>query len=171
MSCLPCRLVQSFFDDALGGDSGVVVAWTEEGGLAQHAVPADENIFKGQHHAVACVQQTGDIGRWLGNIEIALLFHRAIWSELGLEKPLLLPPRVPSRFDSNRVIAIGHWLAHILFLASRSRVDERFLGFRLCRLFGGFCSCSIRHRSALWRFCGCCSLGRGLGIFLSSCLG
>lgn len=42
MSCLARTLVQTFFDDGLGGDTGVVEARDEQHGLSQHAIPTTQ---------------------------------------------------------------------------------------------------------------------------------
>jgi len=49
---------------------------------------------------------SGYIWWWLDDDKGALLFDLTISCEFGLEKSFLLPPRVPSRFDSGRVISL-----------------------------------------------------------------
>ena len=49
------------FDDHLGGDTGVVRAGKPEGGVAEHAVPADGDVDLGVLEHVAHVEGAGDV--------------------------------------------------------------------------------------------------------------
>ena len=53
---------QLFLHFDLGGDAGVVRAGDPQGGVALHALEADQNILQGAVHGVAHVELTGDVG-------------------------------------------------------------------------------------------------------------
>jgi hypothetical protein len=56
-------LFQEALDDHLGGDAGMIRARLPEGGLAAHAVIADQGIHDGVLEGVAHVQAAGDVRR------------------------------------------------------------------------------------------------------------
>ena len=58
-----------FLDHHLGGDAGVVGAREPEGLVAEHAVPADEDVHLGLVEHVAHVEAAGDVGRRQENRE------------------------------------------------------------------------------------------------------
>ena len=60
----------------------------EQGGLAKHAVPADEPILNGNGQRVPNVQASGDVGWWTGNDELALWLGLSVGCQLGLEEAL-----------------------------------------------------------------------------------
>ena len=49
------------FDDHLGGDARVVLAWLPEGVVTLHAVPADQNVLQRVVEGVAHVENAGDV--------------------------------------------------------------------------------------------------------------
>ncbi len=62
-------LCKTLLDDALGGDTGVIVARVEEGPVAVHAVPSDQSVLNRDGEGVTDVEGAGDVGRGCRNDE------------------------------------------------------------------------------------------------------
>ena len=82
------------FNDDLGGDACVVGAREPEGGVAHHAVPADEGVLGGGGKSVAEVKLAGDVGRGHDDDEGLLAFLDA-----GFEVAVVHPGLVDAAFD------------------------------------------------------------------------
>lgn len=106
---MPCLLLpppQHVLNNTLRRDAGVVAARKPQGRLSQHPVPANHDILQRVAQGVSHVEGAGDVGRGVDDDEAASFLDVAAGGELGLEEALLLPPLVPGRLDSNRVVGL-----------------------------------------------------------------
>ena len=78
-----------------------------EGGLSKHTIPSNHGVLDSDSKSMADMKATSDIGRGKGNNELSFRFDFAIGTKLWFEEALLFPPVVPSRFDSQRIVARG----------------------------------------------------------------
>ena len=93
-------LFQQPLDHHLGGDAGVVRACLPEGGLAAHAVIADQGIHDGVLEGVAHVQAAGDIRR---------RDHDGVWVFArggGGKVAPFLPDPIPTLFQGLGVVVL-----------------------------------------------------------------
>ena len=113
-------------DHHLGGDAGVVGAGDPEGGVAEHAVPAGEDVHLGLVEHVAHVQAAGDVGRREEDGELSGSVLRT-FGGWNVKQTLLDPVLGPAFFYDGRIVcfrqvfrefgAIG-FLAHRCFKGS-----------------------------------------------------
>ncbi len=92
-------IAQLLLDLYLRGDAGVVIAGQPEGGVAVHALVADEDVLDGLVKGVAQVELAGDVG-WRDDDGEGLLLGIA----LGVEVVSLEPHVVDLLFDLLGVI-------------------------------------------------------------------
>ena len=95
-------LGQLLFDDPLAGDAGVVGPGNPERGVAEHAMPADHDVFDGHEQGVTDVQLTGDVRRRHDDHE-----RFAVRSLARLEIAGVVPAVVDAGFDQAGVIGFG----------------------------------------------------------------
>ena len=95
-------LGQLLFDHPLAGDAGVVRAGNPERGIAEHAMPADHDVFDGHEQGMADVQLAGDIRRRHDDDE-----RLAIRSLTRLEIAGIVPAVVDTGLDQARVVGFG----------------------------------------------------------------
>ena len=93
---------QLLFDDPLAGDAGVVRARNPERGIAEHAMPADHDVFDGDEEGVADVQLAGDVRRRHDDHE-----WFAVRSLARLEIAGIVPAIVDAGFDQAGIIGFG----------------------------------------------------------------
>ena len=91
------------FDDDLGSYACVVGAREPEGGVAHHAMPADECVLGGSGEGVAEVKLAGDVGRGHDDDKGLLAFLDA-----GLEVAVVHPGLVNAAFDLGGVVDLGN---------------------------------------------------------------
>jgi hypothetical protein len=104
---------QFFFHDPLSSDSGMIRAGYPERGVAEHAVPADHDVFDRHKQGVADVQLTGHVRRRHDDHE-----WLAVRSLARLKIAGIVPAVVDAGFDEAGVIGFG-----------KLGVDARFGGF------------------------------------------
>ena len=95
-------LGQLLLDHPLPGDAGVVRAGNPERGVAEHAVPADHDVFDGHEEGVADVQLAGDVRRRHDDHE-----RLAVRSLTRLEIAGIVPAVVDAGLDQARVVGFG----------------------------------------------------------------
>src|SRR5207248_1630007 len=81
-------------DHHLGGDAGVIGAGDPEGEIAEHAVPAGEDVHLGLVEHVAHVEAAGDVGRGEQDGELSGILLRTLGSwdvEETLPDPIVGP--------------------------------------------------------------------------------
>ncbi|KAI3493165.1 hypothetical protein L1887_42182 [Cichorium endivia] len=128
-------LGEALFDDALGGDAGVVVAGVEERPVAVHSVPSDEGVLDGDGEGVADVEGAGDVrGRGGDDEGLFRVVRVGVGWLCRLKVVALLPPLVPALLYVERVVSVLHGLGEVLLLAGDGVVDP--LGLLLDLLLG-----------------------------------
>ncbi len=118
-------------DEHLRGDSGVVCAGKPEGGFAEHAVPADENVRLGVLEHVPHMQIAGDVGRGQQDGEGARAGGAGRWGP-DFEEALVDPVLCPALFNGGGIVGFGEFAA-------------RFGGFVHLRAAFEGVSCLLRH--------------------------
>ena len=98
---------QLLFHLDLGGDAGVVHAGYPQGGVALHALEADEDILQGAVHGVAHVQLAGDIG---GRHDDGEGFPLRV--TVTLEAAVLLPGLIDPGLDFLGLINLWQFFFH-----------------------------------------------------------
>mmetsp|Transcript_78936 Transcript_78936/g.239455 ORF Transcript_78936/g.239455 Transcript_78936/m.239455 type:complete len:678 (-) Transcript_78936:103-2136(-) len=110
------RLVEQPLHDALRRDARVVGARHPQGHVAAHPVPAREGVLDGPSQRVAQVQDARDVGRGDHHDEPLGLCGVFRLGGVRGEKAFLLPPRTPSGFHGDGVIACNHLGGSVLLL-------------------------------------------------------
>jgi hypothetical protein len=110
---VPCRapdllfrcafLRELFLEHVLRRDRRVIRPWNPERGIAEHAMPADQNVLQ-RVHGVTHVQVAGDVRRRHRDREG--LAGQAL---AGLEVAALIPGRIPPLLDGLGVITRIHY--------------------------------------------------------------
>ena len=95
-------------DEHLRGDAGMVGSRDPEGGFAEHAVPADENVRFGVLKHVPHVEIAGDVGRGQQDGEGARA-GGAGGGSFDFEEMLVDPVLCPALFDSGGVVGLGEF--------------------------------------------------------------
>ena len=103
----------------LGGNAGVVGAGQPQGGVALHALEADQNILQGAVHGVTHVQLTGNVGR--GHDDGKGLLVRVT---VTLEAAVLLPSLVDAGFHFLGFVNLGQFF-HFLHSFSGHKKSPR----------------------------------------------
>mmetsp|Transcript_69844 Transcript_69844/g.216856 ORF Transcript_69844/g.216856 Transcript_69844/m.216856 type:complete len:349 (+) Transcript_69844:2293-3339(+) len=109
-------LVEQPLHDTLRGDARMVGAGHPEGHVATHAVPTCERVLDAVTECVAEVQIARDIGRRDHHDEPLGLCGVFRLGGVRGEKAFLLPPRTPSGFHGDGVIACNHLGGSVLLL-------------------------------------------------------
>ena len=95
---------QLLLDNPLAGDAGVIRAGNPERGIAEHAVPADHDVFDGDEQGMADVELAGNIRRRHDDHE-----RFAVWSLARLEIAGIIPAIVDAGFDQAGIVGFGKW--------------------------------------------------------------
>ena len=96
-------------DEHLRGDAGVIGAGKPEGGFAEHAMPADEDIRLRVLEHVPHMEIAGDVGRGQKDGEGAIV--RADRRRFDFEEALLDPIGGPPLFDGGGIVRFGELAA------------------------------------------------------------
>lgn len=130
MSRQPIRLHQSFLDNRLSRNSGVIESWYEKRREPPHSMPPNQSILERKGQRVSNVKLSSNVGRRSGDNEGALfvdlapvqLARRETGESAGLgvepgvlawvfggegrdEVRAMAPPAVPGFFDIDRIVA------------------------------------------------------------------
>src|SRR6266542_409902 len=95
-------LAQVLLHDHLARDASVIPARHPQARIAEHAMPADHDVFERDEQRVSVVQTAGDVRRRHGDDERLALSK--VGMRLGPKEPVLFPELVPVALDLGRVI-------------------------------------------------------------------
>ena len=95
-------------DHHLGGDAGVVGAGDPEGEVAEHAVPAREDVHLGLVEHVAHVEAAGDVGRREQDGELFCLRPASLRS-WDVKQAFVDPVVGPALFDDGGIVGFGEF--------------------------------------------------------------
>ena len=110
-------------DHHLSGDAGVVGAGDPEGEVAQHAVPASEDVHLGLVEHVAHVEASGDVGRREQDGELFFFVLRILRS-WDVKQAFVNPIVCPTLFYYGGIVGFGEFVA-VLFAHGLFKVSTQ----------------------------------------------